>query len=98
MALPRGRIDYTFPPEAQPLSREFANVFPLKLPPGLPVNRVTDHRIDMVPDAKPPAHQMYRMSPEEDKELKAQMDQYLADGYIETARSSYGAGVLFARK
>jgi hypothetical protein len=88
----------TPPPEAQPLLREFADVFPLKLPPGLPVNRVTDHRIDLVPDSKPPAHRLYRMSPEEDKELKAQMDQYLADGYIEPARSAYGAGVLFARK
>ena len=38
------------------------------------------------------------MSPEEDKELKAQLDQYLADGYIEPARSAYGAGTLFARK
>ena len=35
---------------------------------------------------------------EEDKELKAQLDQYLADGYIEPARSAYGAGTLFARK
>ena len=38
------------------------------------------------------------MSPEEDKELKAQLDQYLADGYIEPAHSAYGAGTLFARK
>ena len=38
------------------------------------------------------------MSPEEDKELKAQLNQYLADGYIEPARSAYGAGTLFARK
>ena len=38
------------------------------------------------------------MSPEEDKELKAQLDQYLADGYIEPARSAYRAGTLFARK
>ena len=30
------------------------------------------------------------MSPEEDKEFKAQLDQYLADGYIEHARSAYG--------
>ena len=35
---------------------------------------------------------------EEDKELKAQLDQYLADGYIEPARSAYWAGTLFARK
>ena len=38
------------------------------------------------------------MSPEEDKEPKAQLNQCLADGYIEPARSAYGAGTLFARK
>ena len=38
---------------AQPLLQEFVDVFPLKLPPGLPVNLVTDHRIDLVPDSKP---------------------------------------------
>ena len=64
----------------------------------MPVNLVTDHRIDLIPDSNPPAHRLYRMSPEEDKELKAQLDQYLADGYIEPARSAYGAGTLFARK
>ena len=62
------------PTLAQPLLQEFVDVFPLKLPPGLPVNRVTDHRIDLIPDSKPPAHRLYRMSPEEDKELKAQLD------------------------
>ena len=56
---------------AQPLLQEFVDVFPLKLPPGLPVNRVTDHRIDLIHDSKPPAHRLYMMSPEEDKELKA---------------------------
>ena len=37
------------------------------------------------------------MSPEEDGELKAQLDQYLADGYIEPARSAYGDGTLLAQ-
>ena len=45
----------------------------------MPVNRVTDHCIDLFPDSKPPAHPLYRMSPEEHKELKAQLDQFLAD-------------------
>ena len=54
------------PTLAQPLLQEFVDMFPLKLPPGLPFNRVTDHRIDLIPDSNPPAHRMYRMSPEED--------------------------------
>ena len=37
--------------------------------------------------------------PETDKiELRRQLDQYLADGHLEPARSPYGAGVLFADK
>ena len=42
--------------EVQPLLRDFADGFPLKLPPGLPVNRVTDYRIDVLPDYKPLAN------------------------------------------
>ena len=38
------------------------------------------------------------MSPLEDKELKKQLDEYKANGWIEPARSPFGAGVLFARK
>ena len=38
------------------------------------------------------------MSPEEDQELNAQLDQYSADGYIEPARSAYVAGTLSTRK
>ena len=60
--------------------------FPLKLPPGLPVERVTDYRIVLLPDYKPFAHWLYRMFPEEYKELNAQLDQHSADGYIEPAR------------
>jgi hypothetical protein len=38
------------------------------------------------------------MAPAEEKELKAQLESYLAAGHIEPARSPFGAGVLFARK
>ena len=38
------------------------------------------------------------MSPEEDKELNAQLEQYSVDGDIEPARSAYAAGALSARK
>ena len=57
------------PSEVQPLLREFADVFPLKLPPGLPVNWVTDYRIELLPDYKPFTHWRYRMSLDEDEEL-----------------------------
>ena len=96
MALPYGIVAYTILGSAT--LREFADVFPLKQPPGLHVIRVTAYRIDLLSDYKPFAHWLYRMSPEEDKELNALLDQYPADGYIEPARSAYAAGALSARK
>ena len=64
-------VESTVPPTlAQLLLQEFVDVFTLKLPPGLPVNRVTDHRIDLIPDSKPPAHRLYRMSRKKSRSLK----------------------------
>ena len=77
---------------------EFADVFPDNLPLGLPGPRETDHSIDLVEHAKPPAHRVYRLSAEEEIQLKRQLEAYLQAGQIEPARSTFGAGVLFARK
>ena len=97
MALPL--VESPAPPsEVQTLLREFADVFHLKLPPGLPVERVTDYRIVLLPDYKPFAHWLYRMSLEEGKELNVQLDQYSADGYIEPARIARVADTSSARK
>ena len=97
MALPL--VESPAPPlEVQTLLREFADAFPLKLPPGLPVERVTDYRIVLLPDYKPFAHWLYRMFPEEDKELNARLDQHSADGYIEPARIARVADTSSARK
>ena len=38
------------------------------------------------------------MNPEEDRALKAQLDEYTRNGWIETAHSAYGAGVSFTKK
>ena len=56
MALPL--VESPAPPlEVQTLLREYADVFPLKIPPELPVERVTDYRIVLLPDYKPLAVQ-----------------------------------------
>ena len=41
-------------PAAQALLAEFADVFPDKLPPGLPPARGTQHRIELKPGSRPP--------------------------------------------
>ena len=89
---------YETPLNFQNMLLQYADIFPENLPPGLPVSRPTDHRIDLIPDAKPPCQRRYRKGPEELAELKKQIDEYLAAGWIEPSRSPYGAGVLFARK
>jgi hypothetical protein len=44
------------------LLTEFNDVFPPKLPPGLPPRREVDHKIELVPDAKPVIRPTYAMS------------------------------------
>jgi len=46
----------------------------------------------------PPAKAPYRMSHEELKELKVQLEELLAKGYIKPSKSPYGASVLFVHK
>ena len=76
----------------------FPDVFPDKLPLHLPKQRETDHRIDLVSDAKPHAHRVYRMSRLEADAIKKQLDAYIAAGRIVKTNSPFGAGVLFAEK
>jgi len=45
---------------------DFADVLHDNLPLGLQVPRETDHSIDLVEHAKPPAHRVYRLSPAEE--------------------------------
>jgi hypothetical protein len=47
---------------------------------------------------EPPAKAPYRMSHEELKELKVQLEELLAKGYIKPNKSPYGARVLFVHK
>ena len=86
------------PPEIQTVVEEFQDVFPTKLPNNLPPERITDHRIDLVDNAKPPNHRIYRLAPKEDAELRSQLQTYLQAGWIQQSTSPYGAGVLFAKK
>jgi hypothetical protein len=46
----------------------------------------------------PPAKAPYRMNHEELKELKVQLEELLAKGYIKPSKSPYGAPVLFVHK
>jgi hypothetical protein len=77
---------------------EFLDVMPEELPEDLPLRRRVDHAIQVVPGVAPPAKAPYRMSHEELKELKVQLEELLAKGYIKPSKSPYGAPVLFVHK
>jgi len=77
---------------------EFLDVMPEELPKDLPPKRQVDHAIAVAPEVAPPAKASYRMSHEELKELKVQLEELLAKSYIKPSKSPYGAPVLFVHK
>jgi hypothetical protein len=77
---------------------EFPDVMLEELPEDLPPRRWVDHAIEVMPGVEPPAKAPYRMSHEELKELKVQLKELLAKGYIKPSKSPYGAPVLFVHK
>lgn len=80
------------------LINEFADVFVDPLPPGLPPERGVGHSIPTEPGHKPPFRPMYRLSPLEMREAKAQLTKFIADGIVQPSKSPYGAPILFVLK
>jgi hypothetical protein len=71
---------------------------PEELPEDLPSKRQVDHVIEVMPGVAPSTKATYRMSHEELKELKVQLEELLAKGYIKPSKSPYGAPVFFIHK
>jgi hypothetical protein len=77
---------------------EFPDVMPEELPKDLPPRRQVDHVIEVMLGVAPPAKAPYRMSHEELKKLKVQLEKLLTNGYIKLSKSPYGAPILFVHK
>ncbi len=77
---------------------EFPDVMPEDLPEDLPPRKRVDHAIAVMLGVEPPTNAPYWMSHEELKELKVQLKELLAKGYIKPSKSPYGAPVLFVHK
>jgi RNase H-like domain found in reverse transcriptase/Reverse transcriptase (RNA-dependent DNA polymerase)/Integrase zinc binding domain/Chromo (CHRromatin Organisation MOdifier) domain/Retroviral aspartyl protease len=88
----------TVPSEIAPLVKEFADVFPVSLPAGLPPDRGDSMKIETDPYADPPVRPVIRLSIAELDELRKQLDDLLAKGFIKPSTSPYGAPVLFVKK
>ena len=85
-------------PRAAALLAKFADVFPDRLPQGLPPRRAVDHRIELEPGFPPPNRPPYRVSPKEQDTLKTQIQELVDLGFIQPSKSPYGAPVLFVPK
>jgi transposase InsO family protein len=84
--------------EIKGLVEEFGDVFPDKMPPGLPPDRGVTHKIELIPGATPPARSPYRMSDLELAELRTQLRELVDQGYIRPSSSPFAAPVLFVKK
>lgn len=78
--------------------KEYEDVFPKELPPGLPPQREVDHRITLKPGAVPISRSPPRLSPPELAELKKQLTELLKAGKIRPSVSPWGASTLFVAK
>ena len=80
------------------LLTRYKDVFPEKLPPGLPPRRSKDYEIDLVHGAVPQRKGLYRMSDTELKEVQNKLTELIDLEFIRPSSSPWGAPVLFASK
>src|SRR4051812_7488330 len=70
--------------------REYPDVFPEELP-GMPPDREVEFLIELLPGTGPVAKRPYPMSTDELKELKKQLKEQLAKGFIRESSSPVGS-------
>jgi hypothetical protein len=76
---------------------DYADVFLAELP-GIPPERVAAFEIKLILGMQPIHKALYRMAPKEHVELKRQLDDLLAKGFIRPSRSPWAFLVLFVEK
>ncbi|GKA91454.1 transposon ty3-I gag-pol polyprotein [Tanacetum coccineum] len=86
------------PLQVQPLLREFADVIPDDIPPGLPAMRDIQHCIDFIPGSAIPNRPAYRMNPKEFAELQRQVTELLEKGLIRESMSPCAVPALLVPK
>ena len=78
--------------------REFEDVFNKDSFDTLPERRTWDHAIELAPDSKPANCKVYPISPLEQKELDAFIEEGLATGRIRPSKSPMASPVFFVKK
>jgi hypothetical protein len=77
--------------------QDFPDVFPEELP-GTPPDRDIEFLIELLPGTPPISKRPYRMPENELVELKKQIAEFQAKGFIRPSSSPWGAPVLFVEK
>jgi hypothetical protein len=88
----------SFPSLAVSLLQESEDVFPEKMPSGLPPIRGIEYQIDFVPETIIPNQPAYRINPEETKELQRQVGELMSKGYVRENMSPCAVLVLLVPK
>ncbi|PKU87302.1 RNA-directed DNA polymerase [Dendrobium catenatum] len=86
------------PSEIQPLLREFHQVFPDKLPTGVPPMREVQHAVDFIPGSVIPNRPTYRMSPKNYEELQRQVEELISAGFVRPSASPCAVPALLVPK
>ncbi|WVZ97228.1 hypothetical protein U9M48_042778, partial [Paspalum notatum var. saurae] len=76
---------------------EYPDVFPEELP-GMPPDKNIEFLIELLPSTAPIAMRQYRMAPIEHEEVKKNIDELLAKGYIHLISSPWAFPVLLVEK
>jgi hypothetical protein len=77
--------------------QEYPDVFPKELP-GMPPDRDIEFLIEFLPGTPPISKRPYKMPVNELVELKKQISELHAKGFIQPSSSPWGAPVLFVEK
>jgi hypothetical protein len=88
----------TLPPAVTNLLQEYADVFPIEMPPGLPPIQGIEHQIDLIPRVSLPNRAAYRTNPEKTKEIQRQVHDLLDRGYVCESLSPYVVPVSLVPK
>ncbi|GKE58948.1 reverse transcriptase domain-containing protein, partial [Tanacetum coccineum] len=91
-------INSEAPLPVQPLLREFVDVIPDDIPPGLPTMRDNQHCIDFIPGFVILNRPAYQMNPKEFAELQRQMIELLDKGLIQESMSPCAVPALLVPK
>ena len=92
------RVDLDVRGKLKELVAEFKDVFLDTLPKRRPPNRDIVHKIRIEEGAKPPSRPPYRLGLAEQDEMKEQVKDLLAQGFIRSSASPYSVPTLFVPK